>query len=290
MRLWLPLLLAGSVFAAGCATVPPGEGGILFRSYSDKKPKPVLREGRYLKAFWRRLYLYDLRWKTSSEKADIQTNDKLHMTVMTSITYRLRTENLYNIHQSLGPDYYRTTIKPSLLTAVRTEFSKHSHDVLVPKSSELQKNILEEIRRDLEPYGIEVSRAVFDDIDFPAELANAVLKQMSTLQATKSKELEQALAKREAEVAVEKAKGESQVRLAARESEVLIAKKDAEIAEIHARSEAEATKIRSGQITPAYLRLRAIEAMEKISHGPNSKIYIVPTGKDGVPLTVHPND
>lgn len=281
------LTAATLMLLSGCATVRPGESGIKFMPFRSEQPTAVLGPGTYAKAPWNKIVRYDLRWRTEAEKAEVQTSDKLHMTVNASITFRPIGAKLYEIHTGLGPSFYGSTVKPLLVTAVRNEIAEHTHDEVVPKAAQLQEEILKEVREGLVQYGIEVGRITFDDIDYPPAIAGAITKQLATVQEIKNQELALTLARKEAEVAAQVAKGQSMARLAGKESEVASATKEAEIQLIRARADAETAKLRSVQLTDAYLRLRTIEAMEKVGASPNSKVYMMPVGKDGIPWTVH---
>lgn len=283
---WIGLFGLAAMLS-GCATVRPGESGIKFMPFRSEQPTTVLGPGTYGKAPWNKIVRYDLRWRTDDEKAEVQTSDKLHMTVNVSITYRPIGARLYEIHTSLGQGFYDTTVKPAMVTAVRNEIAEHTHDEVVPKAAQLQDEILTDMRTAMAAYGIEVARINFDDIDYPPAIAGAITDQLATVQKIKNQELALTLAQKEADVASQVAKGASQARLAGKESEVASATKDAEIAIIRARAEAEVAKLRAVQLTPAYLRLRTIEAMEKVGASPNSKVYMMPVGKDGIPWTVH---
>ena len=61
----------------------------------------------------------------------------------------------------------------------------------------------------------------------------------------------------------------------------------AEISLTRSKAQAEGIKLLSAQLTPAYLKLRAIEAQQALNSSSNNKIYFVPTGKDGISLNLH---
>jgi regulator of protease activity HflC (stomatin/prohibitin superfamily) len=280
-------LLMSMGLVAGCATVNPGERGILFRPYAHDTPLEVLAPGTYVKKPWNQVVRYDLRWRTAQEKTDVQTNDKLHMVVPAAVVYRPKADQLVNIHLALGPNFYESTVRPAFLTAIRSEFARRTHDEVVPKSAELQSSILKDLRERLAAYGVEVETVMFQDLDYPPELAKAILDQMTTQQQIKNKESQLILVRKEQEIVSARTRGEAESRLATKEAEAAIATKDAEISLIRAKAESEAIRSRASQISPTYLKLRAIEAQEAISKSPNAKLYFIPIGKDGVPIALH---
>lgn len=288
-RLLVPITCMCAAVGA-CGTVEPGQRGIVFRPYNRAEPVAMLTTGSYAKAPWNDLVVYDLRWRTGTEKADVQTKDKLHLIVPTAVVYRPKADRIVAIHQTLGPAFYESTVRPALLTAVRTEFAHREHEVVVPKAAELQADILKDLQEKLSRYDIEVASVTFQDLDYPPDLAKAILESMVTEQEIKNKDAQLTLVRREQEIASARARGEAESRLGAKEAEAKIAVRDAEIALTRSRAEAEAIKIRGSHVSPMYLRLRQIEAQEALGKSPNAKLYFVPVGKGGVPIALHPED
>lgn len=310
-------MFAAAVAVSGCVTVEPGQRGIFFKPFSSEPKTNVVSEGTYYTAPWNTLFVYDLRWQTRSEKADVQTSDKLHLVVPTTVAFRARGEKLLTLHQSLGRDFYESTVRPALLTATRSEFAHRTQDEVVPQAASLQKDILEELRERLAPYDIEVASVTFVDLDYPDDLAIAIKKRMVTEQEIRNqdsrieltrkeaavnaarqrgeaearlaaKEIELTIAAKDAEVNATRQRGESEARLASKEAELAIARKEAEMVAVSAQAEAESLKRRLA--VPGYLKLRAIEAQQALAASSSSKVMIVaPPGKEGPVLTLHPD-
>lgn len=288
LRAGLVLLVLGSL--TGCVTLQPGEAGILFSPFKAEQNTQVLREGSHPVGLWDSVIIYDLRWQTQTEKVHIHTSDKLHMEVAASITFRPKGDKLNELHRTLGKEYYGKVVQPLFVSALRREFARHPYDVLFPKSGELQAAILEQVQQGLQPTGIEVASISLVDIDYPAETEQALARQMALVQELKNKDLQLTAAQKDAEVEAAKSKGQSEARLAREDAERAIADKEAEITLIRARAEAQAAKAREAGLSPMYLKLRTIEAQEKLAASGASKIYFMPSGKDGVPVVFHLQD
>jgi regulator of protease activity HflC (stomatin/prohibitin superfamily) len=65
--------------------------------------------------------------------------------------------------------------------------------------------------------------------------------------------------------------------------------KEAERKRIAAQGEAAANKIINSSLTDNLLKMRGIEATIRLSESPNSKIIVVGSGKDGLPLILGNN-
>jgi regulator of protease activity HflC (stomatin/prohibitin superfamily) len=64
---------------------------------------------------------------------------------------------------------------------------------------------------------------------------------------------------------------------------------EAERKRIAAEGEARANKIINSSLTPELLKMRGIEATLKLAESPNSKVVVVGSGKDGLPLILGNN-
>ena len=68
-----------------------------------------------------------------------------------------------------------------------------------------------------------------------------------------------------------------------------VAEKEAEKQRIEARGKADANRILAASLTSNILRDKGIEATLKLAESPNSKVVIVGSGKDGLPLILGNN-
>ena len=66
-------------------------------------------------------------------------------------------------------------------------------------------------------------------------------------------------------------------------------KSEAERIRIEAQGRADANRIINNSLTPNLLRMRGIEATSKLAESPNSKVVVVGSGKDGLPIILGNN-
>ena len=66
-------------------------------------------------------------------------------------------------------------------------------------------------------------------------------------------------------------------------------KSEAERKRIAAEGEATANKIINNSLTPSLLKMRGIEATSKLAESPNSKVVVIGSGKDGLPIILGNN-
>jgi len=284
------VLLTAASMLGGCATVHPGESAVRFSAFKRGDSTKVVGPGTYRDGVFRKHTVYDMRWQTRMEELEVQTQDKLHMTIKASVTYRIRADALQELDRTLGKAAYTTAIKPVLLTSIRTEFAEFVHDTIVPEAASLQELIADRTRTALAEQGIEIARVVLDDIDYPAPIATAIERQMEAEQEIKNQLVELELSTRRSAVAEETALGAARVKLATAKAELEVAQKEAAVAAVRAQTQSDSTRALGEGLTARYLQLRAIEASEALAKSNNTKVFIIPEGKDGVPLMFHPDD
>jgi regulator of protease activity HflC (stomatin/prohibitin superfamily) len=68
-----------------------------------------------------------------------------------------------------------------------------------------------------------------------------------------------------------------------------VAKKEAEKQRIEARGKADANRILAASLTSNILRDKGIEATLKLAQSPNTKVVVIGSGKDGLPLILGNN-
>ena len=282
MRYWPVLFVV--LTSAGCASVvSPGQAGLWFRPSGDPSNE-VLDEGRYWHFPSSRLYVYDLRWAAHEEKVHAQTRDRIHVTVRISVTTRPARAALPKLHRGVGPAYYTSIVQPLIHKEIREHFSLVIFEAVGTEMTPMQNSIGKKMGEQLLPIGIELGPLAIEDVDYPEQLRQALEARTVLEQRGRNAEAQRALAEKEAAIGVAKANAEGETAIVTKQHELEIAKKEAEIALVRARANLEALNLQRVALTPLYLKLRMIEAIEALAKSPTSKVYVIPTGKDGVPL------
>ena len=82
---------------------------------------------------------------------------------------------------------------------------------------------------------------------------------------------------------------EARARITEYEFRLVTAAKEAEKQRIEAQGKADANRILAASLTPNILRDKGIEATLKLAESGNSKVVVVGSGKDGLPLILGNN-
>lgn len=238
------------------------ERAILFRPFSDGLSKDrVFEPGFHLIAPWNRLIRYDVAEQQREERMDVL--DKSGLSIVMDITVRFLPipEKVGYLHEQFKGAYINNLVVPEVRSSVRRVTGRFTaEEIYSTKRNEVEGAIIEETGKVLTQNNIEMRALLIRSITLPDQIKNAI--------ENKLKQEQEALA--------------YQFKLQSANSE-------AEKLRIEAEGEARANKIINSSLTPELLRMRGIEATLKLAESPNTKVVVVGSGKDGLPLILGNN-
>jgi regulator of protease activity HflC (stomatin/prohibitin superfamily) len=261
-------------------TVPTGHVGILwkrFRGGTQLDPHLLKDEGMRVLLPWDKLFLYDLRLQTTTDTYNAISKDGVALTATINIRFRLKHDAIPQLHQTIGPDYISRMLRPEIGNRAREIIAQYTaEEVYSTKRQEVQKEIRQHTMQMLgqsmvqrtveeseygEHYRISLDQMLilYDTLLLGLELPPAV-------NAAINRKIEQYYLVQEYAFRVEREKKESE------------------------RKQIEANGIRAFQqtvsqgISDSYVRWRGIEATLQLAQSPNTKIVIIGSGKDGLPV------
>lgn len=244
-------------------TIPAGNRGVVFYTFSDgiNLEESALDEGFHFIAPWNKVYVYSVRQHHKAEEMKVLSSNGLEITVDVSIWYFPVTNKLPNLHKFLGIDYDDQVVIPALRSASRTVIGRYTpEEIYSSKKEAIQTEIFNETKAVLDKKYIFVDKVLIRSIYLPDAIKTAI--------ESKLKQEQLAL---EYKYKIE------------RES------KEADRKRIAAEGEAKANQIINSSLTDNLLKMRGIEATTTLSSSPNSKIIIIGSGKDGLPLILNGN-
>jgi len=269
-------LIAPNVFV----TVPTGHVGILwkrFRGGTQVDPRALKDEGLRVLLPWDKLFLYDLRLQTTADTYNTISKDGVNLSATINIRFRLKHDAVPQLHQSIGPDYISRMLRPEIGNRAREIIAEYSaEEVYSTKRQEIQKRIRTHTEAMLGQSMIQRSeqeseygehyRVSLDEMLILYDTLVLGLELPQTVVAAINRKVEQYYLVQEYGFRVEREKKESE------------------------RKQIEAYGIRDFQqtvtqgISDSYVRWRGIEATLQLAQSPNTKIVIIGSGKDGLPV------
>lgn len=265
--LLLLLAMFGSRFVK---TIPAGHAGVAML-FGDVVDKPFASGLHFPVNPLYEWFLYDIREDTITEMANVPSQDQLQTMIDVSVRFRVNEAIIPDTFQNFGSK--ERLVEKQLVPALRSILRETGKTVeraenffLEETQTLLQQTLVESLRADLQPKGLIIDRILIRSITLPPFIMKAI---------EAKKEREQEVEKQKAEL--ERFRTEQQQKIAQAEAEREAAEQQAQRVKVLADAQAyEIQKINEAIAqNPAYLQLRAMDALEEISRNPSSKIYFI---------------
>lgn len=238
------------------------ERAILFRPFSDGLSKDrVFEPGFHMIAPWNRVIRYDVAEQQREERMDVLDKSGLSIAMDVTVRFLPIPNKVGYLHEQFRGDHINNLVIPEVRSSVRRVTGRYTaEEIYSTKRNEVEKAIIEETGEVLVKNNIEMRALLIRSISLPDQIKNAIENKLQQEQ--------EALA--------------YQFKLQSANSE-------AEKLRIEAEGEARANKIINSSLTPELLKMRGIEATLRLAESNNTKVVVVGSGKDGLPLILGNN-
>jgi regulator of protease activity HflC (stomatin/prohibitin superfamily) len=260
-------------------TVPSGYVGVLWKRFGGGTvldPRRLKNEGFNLILPWNRVFLYDLRLQSFTESYNAISSDGVSLTATVIVRFRLQRDSVPVIHQAVGPNYVKVLAMPGIGSLTREVIAQYTAEqVYSTARQEIQDKIrsLVEARlseKMMEHEGEEESyRVSMRDTFILYDVLVTGIELPAAIVAAINRKTEQYYIAEEYKFRVEREKRESERK------------------RIEAEGIREFQQIVSQGISDSYLRWRGIEATLQLSQSTNSKVIVIGSGKDGLPVILN---
>jgi regulator of protease activity HflC (stomatin/prohibitin superfamily) len=243
---------------AGCmtTTIGAGERGVKFSSFSGTDLSQTYAEGFHLHAPWTTIERYDVRVAETLEPIVALSSNGLSIKMDISVRYRPIADDLPSLHTTYGQDYFRKMVQPALRSVAREVVGRYTPEELYSsKRTELQGQIESGVQEGVDGQFIEVSTILIRHVELPSQIQTAIENKLKEEQEAERYEF-----------TIEKERLEAQRK------------------EIEAEGEARFQRIITQSLSPQFLRFKGIEATRELANSENSKVVVIGSGEDGLPL------
>ncbi|NLP58104.1 prohibitin family protein [Lutibacter sp. B1] len=259
----IPLIIVGIIalvfLSKSAVTIGSGEAGVLYRTFgggvvTDEQP---LGEGFHIVAPWNKVFVYNVRQQELLEKSmSVLSSNGLEIKLDASVLYQPTASTIGLLHQTKGTDYLNSVIVPAVRSATRSVVGRYTPEQLYStKRDAIQAEIYEETKKIVEPQFIQLNAILVRDVTLPPTIKDAIERKLKQEQESLEYEFRLVTAEKEAQKQI-----------------------------IEAQGKADANKILSASLTDKILQDKGIEATIKLSESSNSKVVIIGSGKDGMPI------
>jgi len=263
----IPLIVLGVIalifLSKSTVTIEAGEAGVLWKRFSggvvtDEVP---LGEGFHIVAPWNEVIKYEVRQQELTEKMKILSSNGLDIQLEATAWYQPEIDKLGLLHQTKGENYLERVIKPAMRSATRSVVGRYTPEqIYSSKRDAIQNEIFEETKKIVSNQYIQLNEVLVRDVTLPDAIKDAIERKLG--QEQESLEYEFRLEK---------------------------ATKEAEKQRIEAQGKADANAILSASLNDKILKDKGIEATLKLAQSPNTKVVVIGSGGDGLPIILGNN-
>lgn len=229
--------------------IPVGNIGVEY--FQGKVSNRTLPAGIYAINPFSDIVQFSTRLRDIKEEISATSKEGLALNIDISIQYRIDPAKAGNVYQNIGTDEREIVISRFRAIAREIVAGYPAEAVYSTKREEIRLQLREKLRLYITPLGFVVDEALLRDVEIPETLQGAIQQRLKAEQ--ENLQMQFVLAKE---------------------------KQEAERKRIEAKGRADAQKILAESLTPAILQLRTIEANEKLSLAPNSKLVILGNGQN----------
>jgi regulator of protease activity HflC (stomatin/prohibitin superfamily) len=234
--------------------VDSGAVGVL--TLFGKVTGEVLPEGLHVVSPFKTNHELSIRTQEIKETASVPSSEGLVMNLDTSLIYHLDAQKAAEVYQKIGPNYIDVLIEPNLRAAIREATASHTANALYTGEREMvAKQIYDQLTNLLGQRGFVVESVLLRDIQLPATLKASI-----------------------------EAKQQAEQEALAMNFRLQKETQEAQRKRIEAQGIRDFQQIVAQGISPQLLEWKGIEATENLAKSPNSKVVVVGSGKNGLPL------
>jgi prohibitin 1 len=234
--------------------IPAGHVGV--KDLFGRVSSSVLSPGVRIVLPFTRVIKMSVKTQEVKETAEVPSKEGLIMDLEGSLLYRLDPQKADDIYRTIGKNYQEIAVAPQIRSAIREITASYEAKVLYSAERErISRETLELFKKLAGDRGIIAEAVLLRKIGLPEVVANAIQEKLRREQESEQmkfvlqKELQEAERKR-----------------------------------IEAQGIADFQRIVAAGISPALLEWKGIEATEKLAMSQNSKVVVIGSGKNGLPI------
>src|ERR1022692_2785550 len=155
VTLMVSLLIGFVLYPYMLITVSSGQAGVLWKRLSGPgiycwcilprgtvlNPTEIRNEGLHVIWPWDKLFIYDLRLQSTTEKYNAISKDGVTVTAQINIRYQLSHDSVAVFHKFIGPGYVKSLLSPDIGSQTRTVISLYTAQEVYVSRDKIQDQI-----------------------------------------------------------------------------------------------------------------------------------------------------
>lgn len=262
---WAPSIALSLIACTGAIValksiivIPAGHVGVVdsFGTVSNKTLKPGINFVNPLASVEK----FSTRTREMKQNLDSPSKEGLILNLEVSVLYHVDPQQAEKIYKTIGANYEEILLVPLMRSIVReVTASNDAQSLYTSQRQQISEDIYQRLTKQLAPRGIIVEQTPLRKLELPESLRNAVESKLQAEQASQAMKF-----------TIEKERQE------------------ADRKRIEAQGTADAQKIVSSSLDDRTLKLRQIEASEKLAASENAKLVIMGDGNKNTPVYLQP--
>ncbi len=255
----LAAILGLLIIPKSITVIPAGHVGL--KDFFGRVSDETLPAGLHLVNPLLRIHKMTIRTQELTEEANVPSKEGLSVHLDISLLFSLNPDKAAQVYKTIGPDYIRVVVVPQLRSIVRGVTASYEAKALYTAEREaISTEMFSHLQAPLLERGMTVEKVLLRSATLPVILATAIEKKLEAEQ--QSEQMKFVLNK------------ETQ---------------EAQRKRIEAQGVADFQKIVTAGLNDAFLRWKGIEATAKLADSQNSKVVVIGSGKDGLPIILGGN-
>ena len=251
MRFARLLPLASLLVSTGCASVAPGNIGVLWTTNSGTQ-RETYGEGLHVIAPWNHMSVYDLRIQSHDELLNVIAANGLAIQLDASLRYHLIAAEIVTLEEQIGPEFYGKILEPVLRSEARRVMGQYTpEEIYSTKRDLIERQIREGVQLKIAGLHITLDAILIRNVELPLAIRTAIDQKLA---------VEQDVLKQRYVLEVDKAK--------------------AEASRIEAQGIADYNRMIAATLSPAILEFERIQQLKALAISPNAKTVVLGPGVD----------
>jgi len=242
------------LFTKAVVVIPAGHVGVM--TLFGKVYEQSLREGINVINPLVKVHKMSIRTEQITEDATVPSKEGLTVGVDFSVLFSLDPVKAPEVYRTVGPNYVSIIVTPQIRSVIRGVTAEYEAKALYTAEREIvTEKMFTQLQPMIEQRGIRIEKVLIRAVKLPPILSTAIEKKLEAEQQAQQMQF-----------------------VLQRESQ------EAERKRIEAKGISDFNSIASQGLSESILKLRGIEATQALSKSDNTKVVIIGSGKEGLPI------